>query len=283
MTDLPVLSYQRKVAIRSQICAPKGKVLIELDLSAAESWVVAHLSNDSNMQYQLAFGDLHSFTAQNIYRNPEIDKSELWKIERYIGKKTNHGSSYRMSAPTMAATINKEGGITVSIAQVKIWMERWHALYNLRYWWSEIDDKLRKGGVITTAYGKRRRFWGFANDTETQRQATAFEPQSVVSYHMDGKIHPELGIPGGLLEIKRLICDKNLEVLMTNTSHDSVILEAPERESTEIAIHAASLLKRPLIVNGQQFTIPVDCERYPHRWKEDGEALTREGSWKKAN
>lgn len=260
-----------KFATRSFITCPPEKVLLELDLSAAESHVVARLADDPNMIDQLDNGDLHLYSAKNIYQDPTLTKAD--ELKRYIGKKMNHSCAYRASAIKVAEFINKEGAMTVSVAQVKVWHARWHTAFNIKSWWADIESRLRSNnGVLTTAYGKKRKFWGFY-DNDLLKAATAFEPQSVVSYHMDGAIHPELNIAGGLLEIQKQITSRNPEIKMINTSHDSVLIECPRDISTEIAIHCKTLLTRPLIVNGHMFTIPVDCERYDRRWKEDGEKL----------
>jgi len=262
---------KQKLAVRSFITCDPANVLLELDLSAAESHVVARLANDSNMIEQLDHGDLHLYSARNIYQDPSLTKVD--ELKRYIGKKMNHSCSYRASAIKVAEFINKEGAMTVSVAQVRVWHARWHTAFNIKYWWQDIEQRLRdNNGTLTTAYGKKRKFWGFY-DNDLLKAATAFEPQSVVSYHMDGAVHPELGIVGGLLEIQNQITSKQSEIKLINTSHDSVLIECPRVISTEIAIHCKTLLTRPLIVNGHLFTIPVDCERYDRRWKEDGEKL----------
>lgn len=262
-----------KHAIRSIItCAPTND-LIELDLSGAESWIVAHLADDENMIRELTSGDLHWYSAHGIY---DVDyNSPKDKDQRYIGKKMNHSCGYRAKPPKVAEFINKEGKMTVSVRQVERWHEKWHRTFpNIRgVWWREIDEKLFRDRTLITPYGKKRKFYGFLTDDDTLKQATAFIPQSTVSYHLDGAIHPELGIAGGLLEIKRQITDANPEILLIQTAHDSVLIECPKTISTEIAQHCKELLTRPLIVNGHTFTIPVDCERYPRRWKEDGEKM----------
>jgi len=261
-----------KAAIRSFItCAPEN-VLIELDLSAAESWVVAHLANDQNMIEQLNEGDLHLYSAKMIYQNSLLTK--LDKTERYIGKKMNHSCGYRASAEKIAEFINKEGEMTVSVRQVRTWHTRWHASFNIKLWWADIEERLRRdNGTLTTAYGKKRKFWGFIN-SDLLKAATAYEPQSVVSYHLDGAIHPDLGIKGGIIEIQKQITEPSKGAIkLLNTSHDSLLLECPRTSSLDITLQCKALLLRPLMVRGSVFTIPVDCERFDRRWKEDGESL----------
>ena len=270
--SLAILSAPQKAAVRSFISCAPGNVLLELDLSAAESWVVAHLASDQNMIEQLKTGDLHLYSARMIYQNPNLTKAD--KDFRYIGKKMNHSCGYRASAEKVTEFINKEGQTTVSVRQTRVWHDRWHAAFNIKYWWADIEERLRRdNGTLVTAYGKKRKFWGFIN-SDLLKAATAFEPQSVVSYHMDGAIHPDIGIAGGLIEIQRQISMPSKgEIKLLNTSHDSVLIECPRGPSLDIALQCKDLLTRPLSVRGQTFTIPVDCERFDRRWKEDGEEL----------
>jgi hypothetical protein len=70
-----------------------------------------------------------------------------------------------------------------------------------------------------------------------------------------------------LLEVKRLILDRYSDIKAINTSHDSVILETPESLVSEIAPQVVSCLLRPMVINGEEFTVPVDAE-IGERWGE---------------
>ena len=86
---------------------------------------------------------------------------------------------------------------------------------------------------------------------------------------MNGAVQPELGIEGGLLTIYRnIILPSKEEIRMIQTAHDSVVLECPRPLISEISEQTVSILKRPLVVGGETFTIPVDCDIYPERWGE---------------
>jgi DNA polymerase I-like protein with 3'-5' exonuclease and polymerase domains len=261
-----------KYPIRSQFRAPAGKSLISIDLSAAESWIVAHLCDDANMKHELQFGDLHSYTARIIFSKGPNDIIDPLN-ERYPAKKVNHGSSYRMGASVMTDGINKEGKITVSLQQVKRWHERWHETFSVRLWWERLDNQLLRNRTLVTTYGRSRTFYGFLND-KLKREATAFEPQSTVADHMRGKIHKELNIPGGILACQKNIFSKTDDILLLANGHDSMLVECPTNIIKEIAEQCISYIRRPLIVNGQEFTIPVDCDVYPERWGEEGYKLT---------
>jgi len=264
----------KKLPIRSMYVAPKGKTLCGFDLSAAEAWIVAYLAADENMKRELAGGDLHSYSAVGIF-DLTVDLSVPGKAKykdipdekRYVGKKMNHAGNYRTGPFKIAEFINKEGIISISVADAKRFHQKWLATFNLQNWWNEIDMIANSTRVMKTVYGFERRFWGVYGD-DLKKEMTAFEPQSTVADHMHGAVHPELGIRGGNLGIyEDIVLPSKGEIAMCNTAHDSVMLEVPTPLVSSVVEQCISLLKRPLVVKGEMFTIPVDAE-VGERWKE---------------
>jgi len=85
-------------------------------------------------------------------------------------------------------------------------------------------------------------------------------PQSTIADHFNGMVHPELGINGGLREIRKRLIRPFPDRAIINQSHDSCIIEVPKEDGPELAIAMIAMLKRPLIVDGQEFVIPADGE-----------------------
>lgn len=278
----------KKISVRSMIRAPKGKVLVAADLSQAESWIVAYLANEQNMQYSLNHSDIHTDSAAALFFDTSFcqhkwkkDNDEhhcqmpgcevvIVKTARYIGKRYNHASAYRMKPPRAAQVINKDSDkppfVVVTVAESKVYSERWHARYNLKIWWREIEEQLDKTRVLTTPYGRSRMFfagWG----EELFREATAYVPQSTVADHFNGMVHPLLGVKGGLRVIRNELVRPYKDRLIINQSHDSCIIECPEQDGEELCQQMMRSLLRPLVINDVQFTIPVDGE-IGERWGE---------------
>src|SRR6266702_4632244 len=91
-----------KISMRSMMIAPPRQVLLEFDLSQAESWVVAYLANEPNMKHSLMYGDIHSDTACVVFDiSPEAFKAlkvsdrPKYDTMRYVGKQQNHAKAYR--------------------------------------------------------------------------------------------------------------------------------------------------------------------------------------------
>lgn len=281
----------KKLPIRSMIVAPKGKSLVAVDLSQAESWIVAHLSQEPNMIWSLKYSDIHTDSASALFHPDNYCQHQWIKLQpsenrecvkcgiiidktgRYIGKRYNHASSYRMKPPRAAQVINKDSDkppyVVVSLEESKMYSQRWHSRYPAisKLWWPEIEEKLNRSRTLVTTYGRKRTFFGNWGE-ELFKEATAFEPQSTVADHFNGAIHPQLGIRGGLLCIYTdLIQPYGRERCIINQSHDSCIIEVPSRDAKEVGLQMQNLIKRPLVIKDTEFTIPVDGE-IGERWGE---------------
>lgn len=276
-----------KLSIRSQYVAPKDKLLVQVDLSQAESWIVAYSANEPNMKYSLNNSDIHRDTAGNALfygdrgckhewfpvKGPStctVCGVEVTKTARYIGKRYNHASAYRMGSNRAAQVINKDSDkppyVTVTVAESRKFSAAWNSYYNLKPWWSDIERQLGMGRRLTTPYGRSRIFFNAWGD-ELFKEATAFVPQSTVADHFNGRVHPVLGIEGGLITIYEKLIKPFKDHLIVNQSHDSCIMELPKTVAMDITKEAMSLLERPLVINDETFTIPVDGE-VGERWGE---------------
>lgn len=235
-----------------------------MDFSQAESWIVAFSANEPNMKYALQYGDIHRLTATTFFDKPE---KAVTKDERYIGKRCNHALAYRMSAIRLAEVINKDAattGVSITVAQARVFHEKWHDFYHIKSWWAEIEQRLSTYRSITTVYGRERTFYARWGD-ELFKEATAYIPQSTVGDHCLGAVQPEIGIEGGLIGVHawtKRNCGRVIQ-----TSHDSVMLEVPVGEARNVAKEIYPLMARPLLINGEQFVIPVEIE-IGDRWGE---------------
>lgn len=271
-----------KVPVRSQIVAPKGFYLLSVDLSQAETWIVAYSANEKTMKYELQFGEIHSKTAREIYSLPEKDEHNNWVRKghplmsdamRYIGKKSNHANSYRQGYLMYVISVNKESDkppyVVIDNKEGKRHHDIWHNTYHIKNWWTDIELQLQQNHFLITPYGRKRYFYNPLGP-ELYKQATAFIPQSTVADHIYGKVQKENPIEGGLLAIHRQILQKanSTWIKCINTAHDSAIFEIKQgTDPIDIASQILRFLKRPLIINGEEFTIPVEVE-VGERWGE---------------
>jgi len=247
--------------------AEKDHLLISFDFKQAETWVVAHLANEPAMINSLQHGDIHTDTACVIYN---CKPDAITKPMRYIGKKSNHALAYREGYLMFTSSVNKESDkppyVVITNKEGKRITEAWHSYYNLKQWWAQIEYELGQNHrTLKTPYGRIRTFfapWG----SELFKEATAFLPQSTAVDHLNGAVQQEVGIVGGLREVRRRYVAKGA-CKVVNQSHDSIIVEATNGEARNLIEPITKLLFRPMVINGQEFRIPVEVE-IGERWGE---------------
>lgn len=263
--------------IRSMISATPGRMLIQCDLSQAESWIVAFLAKEKNMQWSLQNSDIHVNTAEDFDNIPvgSTDPKE-WKfgqkmLKRYTGKRCNHAFAYRMYEKMFMSIFNKDAVDMkippISLVTAKYYRKKWLARYQLESWWKVIENDLSVKRTLTTPYGTTRTFfaaWG----QELFREATAHLPQRTVAEHFNGMVQNELGIEGGVLKLWEYWKEqRNVEIDFINQSHDSCIVDIHPSLKDEYIETVLKYIKRPLVIHGETFTIPVSVE-IGERWGE---------------
>lgn len=251
-----------KVSIRSMFTAPRDHVLIHWDFAQGESWIVAYLANEPHMKGSLHHGDMHKDTAANaIYKVPHEEVTDLM---RYMGKQANHAFAYRMGYKRGAELINEKSVdppyVTVTLTEMKRIRDSWLEYYSaIQSWWRAIEDKLGRDRILITPYGRKRVFfeaWG----NELFKQGTASLPQSTLADHANGKLHPVLKIPGGFQEVfNQFVVQKPL-IKIVNQAHDSMVAEVHKDIVDDVLDPITALLQRPMEIEGEVFTIPVDRE-----------------------
>lgn len=254
--------------------ADDGKELAELDLNRGESWIYAHLSKDPEMMRIHHDGlDFHAETAAAIAhafsdrQEPAHEIVRLFKsgdewayFIRYLGKRVNHASAYRMGPFKQAEVINDDAddtGITITVAQAKEAQKLWKQKYaGMLGWWSTIERTLSNDArTLTTPYGRKQTFYDWWGDS-LFKEATAYVPQSTsVDYLNLGMldVYNDLVMEGAY----------GLEILHQN--HDAILIQYDEGRRDEVLGEVASRLQRKIVVNDVEFTIPVEAE-YGHSW-----------------
>lgn len=258
----------RKYAIRSMFIPPEGWSLLEFDLSQAESWCVAHFAKDEKMIHALQYDDIHTITAMAFF---SCTREEVTEQRRYIGKKGNHSLSYRQTYRAWVDNFNVESlaqGVSLSYRQGEAFWSKWHGLYpNVKnVWWEEVENELKRSRRLTNPFGRSRIFYGpWGNDLF--KAATANLPQGTVADHAYGYVQPEIGMPGGMLAINEW-CEANQDVAnFVHTAHDSLMLEVKDEAINDVYPVVRKMYERPMVINGREFTIPVDA-KVGKRWGE---------------
>lgn len=199
-------------------------------------------------------GDLHTTVCRMTWDDLEWPADEKqWKkfcdgliahgqdSYRQLAKKLGHGTNYYGTPRTMA----KHAHVPTKI------IEDFQLRYFTRFpaialWHNYVIREIMAHGTITTLFGRRRMFFGRANDASTHRKAIAYEPQSMTGEEIDR----------GLLAVWR----KHPEVQLLNQVHDSILFQVPFRQSAELLPDVLETMKVKLqLKGGREFFVPLEA------------------------
>jgi len=212
--------------------------------------VVAHLTGDQKLikMFYDSFGlsktekkpyDIHKMTIATMLGK---DVSEVTPEQRTAGKTIRHATSYSAGPQVLA---NRLG---IKMGEAKQLMELYHrANPNLRMWYQQIQEELKRSRTLTNLLGRKHRFldrWG----DSLFRSAYSYIPQSTVGdllntallriYNDMPKLHFDLNI---LLQL-----------------HDAVYVMVEEFNVLETIKYLRDCMLIPLKCSNQEFMIDVD-------------------------
>lgn len=191
------------------ICvAPPGHKIVQADQSGAEALVVAYLARPG--RYRALFENgvkPHTYLAMHLFAslfklNPDspflheevaefIKRPEWEALHKLIkksgkpydiGKRTAHGSSYRMGARTFrdANIKQSKGTLRLSFAECVKFLAKFRELFpEVVEWQEEIEIRVRSARILANLFGYERRFERELNDSYI-REAISWIPQSTV-------------------------------------------------------------------------------------------------------
>lgn len=269
-TGVNMATIPRK--LRTMFIPTPGYELAEFDLNRGESWVYAHLSGDPDLiDIHQSGRDFHAETAAAISSafggEPltygwivDNKEDEAYKL-RYLGKRVNHASAYRMGPFKAAEVVNEEAdetGITVTVSQMKeaqkLWIDKY---FGIQGWWDSIDRTLDRTRTLTTPYGRVRTFYGWMGD-QLQKEATAYVPQSTSVDYLNR---------GMLRVFNELVRPETYGLELLHQNHDSILVEYPAQYRNQVFPVILELLVSEVEINGWNVSIPVEGS-YGRNWKE---------------
>ncbi len=258
-------------SLRSMYIADEGYELAEFDLNRGESWVYAHLSEDPELLRIHTEGlDFHSETASaisgvigekflSVEYIIEHKDGDCFKL-RYVGKRVNHASSYRMKRYTCAESINAEAedtGITVTVGEAGKAQEAWHRKYFMvrSNWWPEIERQIGSDRTMRTPYGRVHTFHGFLGD-ELYKAATAYVPQSTSVDYLNR---------GFLKVFHRFQKPEAWGLKILAQVHDSILVKYRVGFRDEAIQSIVETMHSSLTIKDRTFSIPVEPQ-YGQSW-----------------
>lgn len=244
-----------------------SRVLVNVDLRQAESYIVGQIADDHAYVAAHETGDAHGAIARDLFGHlapPDADM-HAWvrapnaalprgESPRQACKKLGHGTNYGIGA-------RKSSKITgLPISAIEDFRRRFFAKYaGVETRIDGIEARLRANPRFTSVLGRPHHHLGAPWDPETHRAALADEPQGIVAdvlnvalwrlwrWHDIGDAHPRLWL------------------LAQN--YDSILFECVRADLDAARAACARAFDIPLCAHGRAFVIPHEFG-YGRTWKD---------------
>jgi DNA polymerase-1 len=221
LQNIPIRTLEGK-RIRQAFIAAPGSVLISADYSQIELRVLAHLCEDETLLMAFATDeDIHTRTASDVFGVfPQMVSPDMRRQAKVI----NFGILYGMSAFGLA----KELGVPQKTAQAYI--DGYFARYKkVRAYLDGILEGARREGYVCTILNRRRYLPELKSQIPSVRQ---FAERMAINAPIQGSAADLIKV--AMVNIDRLLTQKNLSARLIMQVHDELVVEAPVAEKEEV-------------------------------------------------
>lgn len=221
-------NIDRDKRVRSQFVAPKGRAILDIDLSQAELRMLACLSGDPTFCEIFRSGiSPHDVTSMKLYG--AVDKEK-----KIVAKCINFGIVYGITASGIVSKLEVEPGITQvpTRKEAQSWIDVWAESYPLAW---EYIERCRaapiRGQTLVSFTGRKRRFSIVSRESlhHLQNEAANFPHQSGAH---------DITLLAGIRVQDEFA--KKYDAHFVNEVHDALLSELPDDMAT--IVRAARLL-----------------------------------------
>jgi DNA polymerase-1 len=215
--------------VREAFIAERG-VLMSADYSQIELRIMAHVSDDANLQHAFATGaDIHRATAAEVFG---VSLDAVAAEQRRAAKAINFGLIYGMGVFGLASNL----GITRDAAQAYI--DRYFARYpGVAQYMESTRVLAREQGYVETVFGRRLWLPEIRGGSGPRRQAAE---RAAINAPMQGTAADLIKM--AMVAVQRWIEQEKLLTRMTMQVHDELVLEVPDPEIEHVREHLPRLM-----------------------------------------
>ena len=251
LQNIPIRK-QLGAQIRKMFVAAPGMCLVDADYSQIELRLLAHISDDKNMQEAFLSGeDFHAVTASKVFNVPLQDVNS---VLRSRAKAVNFGIVYGISAFSLAQDI----GVYPNEAKafMETYLEKYHGV---RDYMKAVVDKAKEDGYVSTIFGRRRALPELKSSNFNVR---SFGERVALNMPIQGTAADIIKI--AMVRVHRRLHDEGLRGRLILQVHDELIVECPEEEREQV-----SAILKDEMENAVKLNVPLTVEvKSGHSWAE---------------
>ena len=269
--------------VRESMVADDGYILFDVDYSQSDNYFVAYESEDAKcMEVVMDPRDTHCIhtafffkkSYEEVYNDPN---KKAHSSLRSVTKKIVHGCNYSMQGRTMFLNICAEIGkeALYNAAEALGYQEPWSLpdttlveicdklrksyfeLYpHLATWDSRLVNECREnGGVLTTAFGFTRRFFGnYVSDLAIQRTMSSLKGQGGTGGNINRAMYQYYYGRG---DGQPSLYSRGLRIQLQ--VHDSLVGEVPVGKMY-LLDELMDIMEQPITIKGREMHVPVECD-----------------------
>lgn len=203
--------------VREAFIAEQG-LLLSADYSQIELRIMAHVSDDANLQSAFAAGeDIHRATASEVFG---VTLDGVTTDQRRAAKAINFGLIYGMGVFGLASNL----GITRDAAQAYI--DRYFARYpGVAMYMDDTRRLAREQGYVETVFGRRLQLPEIRGASGPRRQGAE---RAAINAPMQGTAADLIKM--AMVAVQEWLEAEKLKTRMIMQVHDELVLEAPDDE-----------------------------------------------------
>lgn len=218
--------------IKGCIKAPPGFKIVSQDLTTAEMYYAAVLSNDKNLQQVFSSGgDFHSTIAKMVFSLPCAveDVKKLYPEMRQSAKAISFGILYGSGAQKVSVTVSKATGTPYPVKQAQEDIDAYFKKFNkLKKWLDSRKQYIEENGFTYSFFGRKRRL---PNVFSSDKGIAAHEVRSGINSEVQS-LASDMNLLGAM-ETQQECIDRGLQAKIFMLVHDSIVAIVPENEVAE--------------------------------------------------
>ena len=243
--------------IKGCIKAKDDNKIVAMDLTTAEVYVAAALSDDKNLQQIFRTGgNFHNSIAKLVFKLPcKInDVTKYYPVERQAAKAVTFGIMYGAGAHKISDQVTKDSGTYFSIQEAQeVINDYFYQFKDLKKWLELCREFIEANAFIYSTFGRKRRL---LNVRSSDKGIASHEIRSGINFLVQS-VASDINLSGAI-DMHNYIKRHSLKSKIFALVHDSVLAEVPEHEIDHYCKKLKEFMQkdRGVYISG----CPITCE-----------------------